>query len=121
MTVTAQAPAASTADPPPDALNALTGRLRHGSHATTSKSSRSPASARPASPLRRSRTQPSESTSRSRTPTDAASAAPRPWACPSACTPTGEQDMNLPPALWAFLTAAVAAHGQPADRDPRRN
>ena len=29
-------------------------------------------------------------------------------------THRGEQDVNLPPALWAFLTAAVATHGQPA-------
>lgn len=29
-------------------------------------------------------------------------------------THPGDRDENLPPALWAFLTAAVAAHGQPA-------
>lgn len=28
-------------------------------------------------------------------------------------TSPGHQDYNLPPALWAFLTAAVATHGQP--------
>jgi hypothetical protein len=29
-------------------------------------------------------------------------------------TRPGDRNENLPPALWAFLTAAVAAHGTPA-------